>query len=75
MKNVCSLSDTHNSGGSRISRGGDVDLIGGVDSRGDYFSKILYVKMKEFGFLGGRAPGTPHLDPPMYKMAFTVPST
>ena len=55
--------------------GGDVDLIGGMDSRGDYFSKILYVKMKEFGFLGGRAPGTPHLDPPMYKMAFTVPST
>ena len=29
---------------------GDVDLVGGgVDSRGGYVSKILYVKMKESG--------------------------
>ena len=36
-----------------------MDLIGGgVDSRGSYISKILYVKMKELGPLGGahRAP-------------------
>ena len=46
------------SGGSRISRrGGGVDLVGGsVDSRGGYVSKILYVKTKELGPLGG-APG------------------
>ena len=35
------------SGGSRISRRGGVDLVGGaVDSRGSYISKILYVKRK-----------------------------
>ena len=40
--------------------------LGGVDSRGGYVSKILYVKTKESGPLGGRAPGTPPpLDPPM----------
>ena len=35
-----------------------MDLIGGgVDSRGGYVSKILYVKTKELGPLrGGRAP-------------------
>ena len=33
------------SAGSRISRRGGVDLVGGgVDSRGGYISKILYVK-------------------------------
>ena len=41
-----------------------VDLVGGVDSRGGYVLKILYVKMKESGPLGGRVPGMP-LDPPM----------
>ena len=47
------------SGGSRISRRGGVDLVGGgVDSRGGYVSKILYVKTKELGPLGGgHAPG------------------
>ena len=41
---------------------GGVDLVGrGVDSRGGYVLKILYVKTKELGPLGGRAP----LDPPM----------
>ena len=46
--------------------GGGVDLVGrGVDSRGGYVLKILYVKTKELGPLGGRAPGTPPLDPPM----------
>ena len=46
-----------------ISRRGGVDLVGGgVNSRGGYVSKILYVKMKESGPLvggGGAAPGTP----------------
>ena len=33
---------------------GGVDLVGGgVDSRGGYVSKILYVKTKELGPLGG----------------------
>ena len=46
------------SGGSRISRRGGVDLVGGgVHSRGGYVSKILYVKMKELGPLGGAHAG------------------
>ena len=32
---------------------------GGVDSRGGYVSKILYVKTKELGPLGGRTLGVP----------------
>ena len=39
-----------------------------MDSRGGYISKILYVKMKESGSLGGRAMGTPPLDPPMVQV-------
>ena len=36
-----------------------VDLVGGgVDSRGGYVLKNLYVKTKESGPLGGHAPGT-----------------
>ena len=48
------------SGGSRISHRGSVDLVGGggMESRGGYVSKILYVKTKESGPLEG-APGTP----------------
>ena len=47
--------------------GGGVDLVGGgVDSRGGYVSKILYVKTKELGPLGGGARrARPPLDPPM----------
>ena len=38
--------------------GGGVDLVGGgVDSRGGYVSKILYVKTKELGPLGGPRTG------------------
>ena len=44
-----------------------MDLIGGgVDSRGGYVSKILYVKTKELGPLGGARPP---LDPPMVGVA------
>ena len=40
-----------------------MDLVGGaVDPRGGYVLKILHVKMKESGPVGGRAPP---LDPPM----------
>ena len=54
------------SGGSRISRRGGVDLVGGgVDSRGGYVLKILYVKTKELGPLGGARAGRAPLDPPM----------
>ena len=50
-----------------------MDLVrGGVDFRGDYVSKILYVKTKELGPLGGRVPGTPPLDPPMKRSVFFV---
>ena len=45
-----------------------MDLIGGgVDSQGSYISKILYVKMKELGPLGGVCAGHTPLDPPMPK--------
>ena len=44
--------------------GGGVDLIG-VDSRGSYISKILYVETKESGPLGGACAGYAPLDPPM----------
>ena len=54
------------SGGSRISHGGGMDLVGGgVDSQGGYVLKILYVKMKELGPLGGACAGRAPLDPPM----------
>ena len=50
------------SGGYRISRRGGVDLVeGAVDPRGGYVSKILHVKTKESGPVGGARP----LDPPM----------
>ena len=41
------------SGGSRISR------RGGVDHRRGRFLAKMYVKTKELGPVGGRAPGTP----------------
>ena len=48
------ITDIVDSGGSRISCKGGVDLVGGgMDSRGGYVSKILYVKTKEFGPWGG----------------------
>ena len=54
------------SGGSRISRRGGVDLIGGaMDPQGGYVSKILHVKMKESGPVGGARAGRAPLDPPM----------
>ena len=38
--------------------GGGVDLVGGaVDPRGGYVSKILHVKMKESGPVGGARAG------------------
>ena len=41
-----------------------MDLVrGAVDPRGGYVSKILHVKMKESGPVGGG--GAPPLDPPM----------
>ena len=43
-----------------------MDLVGGgVDSRGSYVSKILYVKTKELGPLGGARAGHTPLDLPM----------
>ena len=43
-----------------------MDLVGGgVDSRGGYVSKILYVKMKELGPLGGAHAGCIPLDLPV----------
>ena len=53
-------------------QGGDTNAVAdpgfpvgeGVDSRGSYVSKILYVKMKESGPLVGVCRARP-LDPPM----------
>ena len=47
--------------------GGGVDLVrGAVDPRGGYVSKILHVKTKESGPMGGGARrARPPLDPPM----------
>ena len=57
---------------------GGVDLVGGggggVDSRGSYVSKILYVKMKESGPLGGVRHARP-LDPPMLLIPNAFPGT
>ena len=55
------LTASYTSGGSRISRRGGVDLVeGAVDPRGSYVSKILHVKTKESGPVGGGCmPGTP----------------
>ena len=46
--------------------GGRAPVRGGVDLRCGHFSVKMYVKTKELGPIGGRAPGTPPLDPPMY---------
>ena len=45
-------------------------VVGGVDSRGGYVSKILYVETKVSGPLEGRgaAPGTPPPNPPMVRL-------
>ena len=53
------ISSVQISGGSRISRRGDVDLVGGWAPEMVAFRKILYVETKESGPLGGRAPGKP----------------
>ena len=58
------------SGGSRISRRGGVDLVGGASTPEavSYVSKILYVETKESEPLlgGGRGRHQAHpLDPPM----------
>ena len=46
------------SGGSRISRRGGVDLVErAMDPRGGYVSKILHVKTKESGPVGGARAG------------------
>ena len=61
------------SGGSRISRrGGAGPRRGGaVDPRGGYVLKMLHVKTKESGPVGG-APGAPPLDPPMITQHYTT---
>ena len=48
--------------------GGRAPVRGGVDLRRGHFLVKMYVKTKELGPIGGRAPGTPPpppLDPPM----------
>ena len=65
FKVIVCINLTPLSGGSRISRRGGVDLVGGpVDPRGGYVSKILYVKTKESGPVGGARRARPS-DPPM----------
>ena len=45
--------------------GGVHPLGGGVDLQRGHFLVEMYVKTKELGPIGGRAPGTAPLDPPM----------
>ena len=69
------------SGGSRISRRGGVDLVrGAVDPRGGYVSKVLYVKMKESGPVGGgaragRAPPRSANDSCLYVTTWDIRNT
>ena len=66
MRGCQALKPMGSSGGSRISRRGGVDLVeGAVDPRGSYVLKILHVKMKESGPVGGARAGRAPLDPPM----------
>ena len=52
-----------------------MDIVGGgVDSRGGYVSKILYVKMKELGPLGGGTRRARPLDPPMVNLNLKIES-
>ena len=52
---------------------GGMDVVkGGVASRGGYISKILYVKMKESGPLGGGVHGARPLDPPKQFFRFDI---
>ena len=62
------------SGGCRISRRGTWTSWGGVDSQGGYVyvSKILYVKIKESGPLGGVRQASSNVDPPMFYSATEV---
>ena len=46
-----------------------------MDSRGGYFSKILYVEMKESGPVGGACAGHAPLDPPMIKVVTCSPAS
>ena len=46
--------------------GGRGPILGGFGLQRGHFSVKMYVKMKELGPVGGRAPGTPPLDPPMH---------
>ena len=56
--------------------GGGVNLVGGaVDPRGGYVLKILHVKMKESGPVGGARAPPPPLDPPMLGFKFSVALT
>ena len=48
-----------------FSVGGRGPILGGFGLQCGHFSVKMYAKMKELGNLGGRAPGTPSLDPPM----------
>ena len=50
-----------------FSVGGRGPILGGFGLQRGHFSVKMYVKMKELGPVGGRAPARP-LDPPMYLM-------
>ena len=55
--------------------GGGVDLVwGAVDPRGGYVSKLLHVKTKESGPIGGACAGHTPLDPPMQNFTSGSPT-
>ena len=60
---------TINSGGSRIShKGGGIDLIGGRGLPRQLHFENFVCQNERIWPLGGRAPGTPSLDPPMINL-------
>ena len=61
------------SGGSRISRWGGADPLGGANLRCIHFLAKTYAKMKEMDPVGGRAPAAPPpLDPPMEHLLWNL---
>ena len=51
--------------GFPVGGGGEWTHWGGVDPQCGRFSVKMYAKMKELGPVGGHAPSTAPLDPPM----------
>ena len=63
----------YRSGGSRISRGGREPRRRGCGLPRQLHFKNFVCQNERIGTLGGRAPGEPPLDPPMYRKSEFIP--